>query len=101
MSYDDHGDALLPVQADEDVKNLLPGLAVEIAGGFVGEEDGRVLYEGAGYAYALLLAAGQFGWLMTQTVSKTEAFEGFPGASFACDGVPDRRGGAIPRWRGR
>ena len=72
--------ALLPVEADEHVDNLLAGAAVQVAGGFVGEEDGGFLDEGAGDADALLLAAGEFGGLVAHPVAEADALQGFPGA---------------------
>jgi hypothetical protein len=54
----DHQDRLVEFAAGlaEHFKNSLGVLSVEVAGGFVGEDDGGAVDEGAGNGYALLLA---------------------------------------------
>jgi hypothetical protein len=54
----DDGHAQGVLNFSEEQEDLLAGGAVEIAGGLVGEENGRLIYEGAGQGAALLLAAG-------------------------------------------
>ena len=76
----DYGDALLPVKAGENVDYLFAGAAVEVAGGFVGEEDGGFFDEGAGDANALLLAAGEFCGAVAHPVTEADAFQGLAGA---------------------
>jgi hypothetical protein len=55
-----HGDAVLLVQAAQQFHDLLAALGVEVAGGLVGEQNGRLADDGAGDGHALLLPAGQF-----------------------------------------
>jgi hypothetical protein len=55
------GDAVLAVERDEQVHDLVAALAVEVAGRLVGEQDQRAGDDGAGDGDALLLAAGKFG----------------------------------------
>ena len=56
----DHDDGLidLAVEAFQQLQNVLGGYAVEVAGGFVGDQDHRVGDDGAGDGDSLLLAAG-------------------------------------------
>ena len=53
------GDAALLVQALEDAHDLDAGARVEVAGGFVGQDDRRLVDQRAGDGDALLLAAGE------------------------------------------
>src|SRR5258708_35893802 len=61
MRDHDDGDALV-VEFLEHAHHLDGGLAVEVAGRFVGEEDLRLVDEGAGDGHALLLAARELDW---------------------------------------
>src|SRR5487761_2250653 len=57
----DHDDGVaVAVEVLEEVGDDLLVGCVEVSGGFVGEEDGWVVDEGAGDADALLLSAGEF-----------------------------------------
>ena len=47
------------VELVEEVEDFEAGLGIEVAGGFVGEDEERVVDEGAGDGDALLLAAGE------------------------------------------
>ena len=40
--------------------DLIAGVGVEIAGGFIGEDNFRLVEKRTGYDHALLLAAGEF-----------------------------------------
>src|SRR5512135_929222 len=53
----DHGDVLLVVELLEDGHDLEAGLAVEVAGGLVGQDHGGVVEQGPGDGHPLLLAA--------------------------------------------
>src|SRR6267154_252133 len=56
----DHEDGLVELAAGlaEHLEDGVGVFGVEIAGGFVGEDDGGAVDEGAGDGYALLLASG-------------------------------------------
>ena len=57
---DEHQGRLAPaLQAEQQVDDLLAGLAVEVAGRLVGQDDLRARAQGAGDGDALLLAAGE------------------------------------------
>jgi hypothetical protein len=58
VGHRDDGGAHLLLEAFHVVDDLLPGLAVEVAGGFVGEDQRGPRHQGAGDGDALLLAAG-------------------------------------------
>ena len=50
--------AALPDQVFEDIDDRFGGGGIEAAGGFIGDQDGRVVGHGAGDGQPLLLAAG-------------------------------------------
>ena len=47
MSDDDKGLVVFAVETAKQVENLFGGFAVEVAGGFVGPDDGGIIGEGA------------------------------------------------------
>ena len=59
MRDDDDGETLAAVELAEHVHDFDRGGGVEVAGGLVGEQDARVVDEGARDGDALLLAAGE------------------------------------------
>ena len=56
----EHGDALVHIQAPQQFHDFVTALRVEVAGGLVRQQHGRLGDDGAGNGHALLLAAGQF-----------------------------------------
>jgi hypothetical protein len=60
---------------------------VEVAGGFVSEQDGRLVDEGAGDADALLFAAGELRGQMRGAVAEAYSGEGGEGFFLVGDGV--------------
>ena len=50
------GHAPLLVDAAEDLHDLVAGGGIQGAGGFVGQDEGRVAHQGAGDGHPLLLA---------------------------------------------
>ncbi|KAG1081628.1 hypothetical protein G6F40_015417 [Rhizopus arrhizus] len=60
MGDHDDGLAVLAVELLQQAQDLFGGLAVEVAGGFVADQEGGVGDDRAGNRHALLLAAGQF-----------------------------------------
>ena len=71
----------------EEQEDLLAGGGVEIAGGLVGEEDGGLIYEGAGEGAALLLAAGEFAGSVVVAGAEADAVEGLRDAMAALGAV--------------
>ena len=64
--------AIQPLQQPE---NIPGGYAVQIAGGFIGDDEQGIGDDGAGDRYALLLSAGQLGRIMRRTVNQTDHFK--------------------------
>jgi hypothetical protein len=50
---------MLRLSSNKQIGDFLPGGRIQIAGGFVREQHGRVRHEGARDGHSLLLAAGQ------------------------------------------
>src|SRR5256886_17347883 len=72
----DHDDSLAEVvQALEDREDLGARARVEVSGGLVGEDDGRVIEEWARDRAALLLAAGELARPVMEAVAETDLFE--------------------------
>ena len=72
----DDGLAMIPAQRFEQRQDLVSRLAVEIPGGFVRQDQGRVRDERAGDAHALLFAARELPRMMAQAVGKANRGEG-------------------------
>src|SRR5882724_11627098 len=70
----------LGMQFIEHFHDLHAGSGIEIAGGFIGENDQRVVDERAGDGHALLLAAGKFKRFMIEPVIEADARGEFAGA---------------------
>ena len=66
----DDGLAVLLVERLEQREDFVAGLAVEVAGGFVAEQDVGIGDDGAGDADALLLAAGERARVMLRAVRR-------------------------------
>ena len=61
MGDEQEGGAVGAVDLAHHLKHLVGGFGVQIAGGFIGEDEGGVHRQGAGEGDALLLAAGHVG----------------------------------------
>ena len=57
------------------IDDRFAGHRVEVAGRFIGQNHIRRVDQGAGHGHALLLAAGQFEWLVVQAVLQADALE--------------------------
>ena len=64
-----------PVQLKQQIGNFVPGVAIEITGGFIGKEHRRTSVEGAGQRHALLFAAGELGRKMADTFAKAKLLQ--------------------------
>ena len=104
MSHQDDRGTEVIADLFETVDDLLAGVGVEIAGGLVGHEDGRVVGQRAGDGDTLLLAARQLTGAMAQAIGKTETFEeeassvGIESASFWRTGMVGRRSRGRRGW---
>ena len=56
---------------------------VEVAGGFVGHDDGWFDDEGSGEGDALLFAAGELDWVVVDAIGETDLVEEFAGGGDA------------------
>src|SRR6185312_11923430 len=69
---DENDGFALPVEFIEQFQNFHTGCRIQIAGGFVGEDDERIVDQRTGDGDALLLAAGQFEWFVIEPVFETD-----------------------------
>ncbi len=91
---DDDGDAGA-VEFLEEFHDLATAVGIEVAGGFIGHEDGGIVDEGAGDGDALLLAAGEFVGAVVEALAEADLFEEFLRAGgFVVDFV------AVDEWEG-
>ena len=74
------GGTAFAVEFEEQVADPLAGGAVEVAGGFVGEQHVRLRREGAGNGDPLLLAAGELARIVAQALAEADSLEQFSGA---------------------
>src|SRR6202163_3858100 len=81
VRHHDDGASLL-MQFAEQAQNDFLVRRVEVAGGLVGEHDFRIVDEGAGDAYALLLASGELRRQVFGAVFEADAIERFEGLLF-------------------
>ncbi len=65
------------VERDQQFKNMLAILRVEVTGGLVGQQNGRTNHERAGERDALLLTAGKLDGIVIAAIEQTNAFEEF------------------------
>src|SRR5919199_5397278 len=83
MRHDYEGLIVLSVELQQKVEDLPRSVGVEVAGGLVGPDDGRLVDEGAGYGHSLLLAAGELVRTVVSPVRQVYPFEHLEGAT-AC-----------------
>lgn len=76
----DQGGTAFAVEFEEQVADPLAGGAVEVAGGFVGEQHVRLRREGTGNGDPLLLAAGELARIVAQALAEADSLEQFSGA---------------------
>ena len=82
------------VQTIEQRHDLVAGLGVEIAGRFVGEDDGGLVDQSAGDGHALALSAGEFVGLVVHAVGQADRSQcglGALGALFGWNAAVDQR----------
>jgi acyl-CoA thioesterase-1 len=75
------GGAAFLVQFEQQVADALAGVAVEVAGGFVGKQHVRFGGERAGNRHPLLFAAGELAWRVAQALAQADPLE--QGGAFA------------------
>ncbi len=67
--------AFAAVELQQKIEHVLAVGAVEIAGGLVGEHDGRPQNKGAGQRHALLLAARKLDGIVIQAAAEADGVE--------------------------
>ena len=75
VGYHDDCGAVLGVEAVEEAHHLGAHLAVEVAGGLVGEDNLGLTYDGTGYGHALSLTAAELRGQMVDAVGHLEALK--------------------------
>ena len=81
-----HGDAVVHVEAPQQVHDLAAALGVEVAGGLVGQQHGRLGDDGAGDRHALLLSARQFGRRVVLPALEADGLQRLGRCGVACGG---------------
>lgn len=76
----DQGGTAFAVEFEEQIADPLAGGAVEVAGGFVGEQHVRLRREGTGNGDPLLLAAGELARIVAQALAEADSLKQFSGA---------------------
>jgi hypothetical protein len=76
---DDEGFVVVVGEFEEERHDFRAVFGIEVAGGFVGEEDIGIVDKGAGDGGALLFAPGEFGGEMVKAVAEADFFEGIGG----------------------
>ena len=74
VRHHDDGSAL-GVQALEDSEHFRPALGIQVAGGFIGENDRRIVDQGVGDGHPLLLAAGELAGRIVEPVRQPDRGE--------------------------
>ena len=69
----DHDHKVVTGYFPQELHDLLAGLAVKGAGGFVRQHDGRIVDEGAGDGHALHLPAGKLGRALVHLIHQADA----------------------------
>jgi len=81
MGDEDDGSFFVAGELGEELNDDGAGSGVQIAGGFVGEDDGGAMDKGASYGGALELAAGKLVGTVVSTVGELNGVEELASAS--------------------
>src|ERR1039457_1623844 len=96
--------AAFAIERPDRPKNLLGRLRVEVARRLVGEQDRRVVDQGAGHRHALLLAAGELVGMVARALGEAEQGQRFAhlaGAAGPLTRVEERQRDVLGRTRAR
>jgi hypothetical protein len=77
---DEHNRSPFSAQPTEQAQNRLTRMGIEIAGGFVSENDTRIVDERPSDCDTLLLATGKLAWSMLGAIDHIDGLQGFHGA---------------------
>ena len=89
MGYDNENRILQAVKLEQQRRNDLRGLAIEVAGRFVAQQQNRIVDKSSRQGYSLFFAARQLGGAMIEPITEPYLIEERTGAP----------GGVIPRSR--
>src|SRR4051812_40448728 len=76
VRHHNHGDAASAIQILNEIEYLFAGLAVEIAGGFVGQQELGPIHQSAGQGDPLLFASGKLSGTMADSTRQADSLEG-------------------------
>src|SRR5215216_4720720 len=79
----DHRDPAVGVEAGQQLQHLVARARVEVAGGLVGQQHGRLGDQGPGNGHALLLAARELGGPVLEPVPEPDRLQGLGGQAAA------------------
>ncbi len=82
VSHHDYGPAVFFVEVVEYAHDFGTHLGVEVAAGFVGEDNGRIAYDGTGYGHTLGLAARKLRGEVVHAVREAYFLECLTGEGF-------------------
>jgi hypothetical protein len=71
MRHDNQGQTFLPVQVTQELYDLLPGFHIQVAGGFVSQEQVWGIDQGSSNRYALLFSTRKLAGQMIETLSQS------------------------------
>lgn len=83
MGDEEQRGAVLAVQREQQVGDFIPGVTVEVAGGFIGEQQLRAAVKRARQRDPLLLAAGELYRQVMQAFAQPQLLQQRPGAAAA------------------
>ncbi|SYK54768.1 multifunctional acyl-CoA thioesterase I and protease I and lysophospholipase L1 [Klebsiella pneumoniae] len=63
---------MFAIKREQQIGNFVPGLAIEVAGGLIGEQNGRAPVKGPGQRHPLLFAAGELRRQVVQAFAKSQ-----------------------------
>ena len=63
---------MFAIKREQQIGNFVPGLAIEVAGGLIGEQNGRTTIEGSGQRDPLLFTAGELCRQVVQAFAKPQ-----------------------------
>ena len=89
VSHQNDGNPFFLVELLEDAQDFFTGRRIEVAGGFVREEQGRVVDQSSGDSHSLLLAARELRRFVVEMFPQTNSLQQLSGplASFPVGGV--------------
>lgn len=87
MGDEDERSAVLTVQREQQIGNFIPGLTIEVAGGFVGKKHVRAAVKCPGQRHPLLFPAGELRRKVIEAFSQPQLLQQCAGAFPAVSGV--------------